>query len=167
MTKKKIKHRLGEIELKDIVFVSDPIYFPGIWCQAAIEGIKPGKWIGFMYKKDTGKNWGTRVTDLWITHEDYLDEFPTLYVKDVEIGVDSAKAGFFDSDYFLEHHKGGELDKDWADRLYEATKTGEGDGAMIDGKCVVSTSGLGDGGYNLYESQNSEGETVVLRIKFI
>ena len=164
--KKKIKHRLGEIELKDIVFVSDPIYFPGIWCQAVIEGIKSGKWIGFMYKKDTGKDWGTRVTDLWITHEDYQDEFPTLYVKDVEIGVDSAKAGFFDSDYYLEHHKEG-LDKDWANRLYEATKTGEGDGAMIDGKCVVSTSGLGDGGYNLYASQNSEGETVALRIKFI
>ena len=112
------------------------------------------------------ENWGIRVTDLWITHEDYQDEFPTLYVKDVEIGVDSAKAGFFDSDYFLEHHKG-ELDKEWADRLYEATKTGEGGGAMIDGKCVVSTSGLGDGGYNLYASQNSEGETVALRIKFI
>ena len=166
MTKKKIKHRLGEIELKDIVFVSDPIYFPGIWCQAAIEGIKSGKWIGFMYKKDTGKDWGTRVTDLWIAHEDYQDEFPTLLVKDVEIGVDSAKAGFFDSDYYLKHHKG-ELDRDWADRLYEATKTGEGDGAMIDGKCVVSTSGLGDGGYNLYASQNSEGEIIALRIKFI
>ena len=38
---------------------------------------------------------------------------------------------------------------------------------MIDGKCVVSTSGLGDGGYNLYTSQNSEGEIVALRIKFI
>ena len=62
--KKKIKHRLGEIGLKDIVFVSDPIYFPGIWCQAAIKGIKSGKWIGFMYKKDTGKDWGTRITDL-------------------------------------------------------------------------------------------------------
>jgi hypothetical protein len=38
---------------------------------------------------------------------------------------------------------------------------------MIDGKCVVSSSGLGDGGYNLYASQNLEGETVALRIKFI
>ena len=161
--KKKIKHRLGEIELKDIVFVSDPIYSPGIWCQAAIEGIKSGKWIGFMHKKDTGKDWGTRVTDLWITHEDYQNEFPTLLVKDVEIGVDSAKAGFFDSDYYLEHQG---LDKDWANRLYEATK-GEKEGDVVDGKCVVSTSGLGDGGYNLYESQNSEGEIIALRIKFI
>ena len=54
--KKKIKHRLGEIELKDIVFVSDPIYYPGIRYQAVIEGIKSGKWIGFMYKKNTGKD---------------------------------------------------------------------------------------------------------------
>ena len=165
MTKKKIKYRLGEIELKDIVFVSDPIYFPGIWCQATIKGIKSGKWIGFMHKKDTGKDWGTRVTDLWITHEDYQDEFPTLLVKDVEIGVDSAKAGFFDYDYYLEHHKE-ELNKDWADRLLEATK-GEKEGDVVDGKCVISSSGLGDGGYNLYASQNSEGKTIALRIKFI
>ena len=116
-------------------------------------------------QKNTGKDWGTRVTDLWITHEDYLDKFPTLLIKDIEIGVDSAKAGFFDSDYFLKHHEG-ELDRDWADRLYEATE-GENDGAVVDGKCVISTSGLGDGSYNLYASQNSEGETVALRIKFI
>ena len=165
MTKKKIKYRLGEIELKDIVFVSDPIYSPGIWCQAAIEGIKSGKWIGFMHKKDTGKDWGIRVTDLWITHEDYQDKFPTLLVKDVEIGVDSAKAGFFDYDYYLGHHKE-ELNKDWADRLYEATE-GEKEGDVVDGKCVISSSGLGDGGYNLYASQNSEGKTIALRIKFI
>ena len=43
MTKKKIKYRLGEIELKDIVFVSDPIYYPGIWCQATIKGINNSK----------------------------------------------------------------------------------------------------------------------------
>ena len=54
MTKKKIKHRLGEIELKDIVFVSDPIYFPGIWCQAAIEGIKSGK-MDWLYVQE--KHW--------------------------------------------------------------------------------------------------------------
>ena len=88
-----------------------------------------------------------------------------MLVKDVEIGVDSAKAGFFDYDYYLEHHKE-ELNKDWADRLYEATK-GEKEGDVVDGKCVISSSGLGDGSYNLYASQNSEGEIIALRIKFI
>ena len=37
----------------------------------------------------------------------------------------------------------------------------------MDGKCVISFSGYGDGGYNLYAARNSKNQIVGLRIRFI
>jgi hypothetical protein len=181
MIKKKVKYRLGELELENSVYVSDPCYPPGTWCQAVVEGLKSGKWIGYMNKKEI-KGWGIRVTDLWITHENYPNSFPTtLLDSDIEIGVDSGGGGIFDHDYYLEHHNG-DLDEEWYDRqfslrydynvegkqiLSEADRTERKDGVEMDGKCVVSFSGYGDGGYDLYAEKNQKGEIIALRIKFI
>ena len=179
MIKKKIKYKLGDLELGNSVYVSDPCYMPGTWCQAVVDGLKSGKWIGYMNKKEV-KDWGIRVTDLWIVHQDYPDIFPnTLLDPAIDIGVDSGGAGIFDYDYYLKHHDG-ELDEKWYDRQFdlrydydmdgnqisETSSTERRDGIMLDGKCVVSFSGYGDGGYNLYAEKIQE-EIVGLRIKFI
>ena len=181
MSAKKIKYCLGELELKNSVYVSDPCYMPGTWCQAVVDGLKSGKWIGYMNKK-TIKSWGIRVTDLWIVHQDYPNIFPnTILDPAIDIGVDSGAAGIFDYDYYLKHHDG-KLDGKWYDRQFDLRYNYDRDGNKIlshyenhiekkdgvemDGKCVVSCSGYGDGGYELY-AEKSQGEIIGLRIKFI
>jgi len=37
----------------------------------------------------------------------------------------------------------------------------------MDNKCVISTSGFGDGEYPLFEAKDSDGNVVGLRIEFI
>ncbi len=104
---KKYKQELGTIELSDKVYVSDPCYGVGTWCQAFVEGLKPGKYYGFVYKKDFGPGGfgGIRETDLWIAHEKYIKNFPTkLLDSTIDIGVDSGAAGIFDKEYFEKYH---------------------------------------------------------------
>lgn len=190
----KFLYELGTIELNDSVYVSDPCYEAGTWCQALMKGLKPGKYHGFMYKVDTG--FGRCVTDLWIVHEDNIKGFPKKLVKDVEIGVDSGAAGIFDKDYYENYHtlnENGQFNEEhdeWYNKQFDLRYyfdkdgnklqaeycpdsrrfeiTGErADGISLDNKCVVSFSGYGDGGYNLYEAKNTKGQIVGLRIKFI
>lgn len=196
----KKKYELGTIELSNSVYVSDPCYRVGTWCQALIEGIKPGKYYGFIYKKDFGeKCWeGIRVTDLWIAHEKYIKNYPKILVKDADIGVDSGAAGIYDKEYFEKYHKfeeGKHIDdypeaSQWYDKQFELrynydingekivekmhpehgyfyTDQERIEGVAIDNKCVISFSGFGDGGYNLYVGKNSKGEIISLRIRFI
>ena len=120
----KKKYNLGEIELGNEVYVSDPCYKIGTWCQKLLSGLKAGKYQGFMYKKDFG-SLGIRVTDLWIAHENYVKNFPRTLVEDASIGVDSGGAGIYDKAYYEKYHKEGkDIDDDpesgaWYDRQFE------------------------------------------------
>lgn len=213
---KKYKQELGTIELSDKVYVSDPCYRVGTWCQAFVEGLKPGKYYGFMYKKDFGPGGlgGIRVTDLWIAHENYIKNYPTkLLDSTIDIGVDSGAAGIYDKEYFEKYHtlEDGKYISDypesdeWYERQFDLrysfdingekfieprwvddwvfnedgtiSNPREGhweysgqerrDGIALDNKCVISFSGFGDGGYDLYAGKNSKGEIISLRIRFI
>ena len=213
---KKYKQELGTIELGDKVYVSDPCYRVGTWCQAFVEGLKPGKYYGFMYKKDFGPGGfgGIRVTDLWIAHENYIKNYPTKILdKGIDIGVDSGSAGIFDKEYFEKYHileEGKYMDdypesSEWYDKQFDLryyydingedfiephwvddwtfnedgtiNNSGKGhweysgqerrEGIALDNKCVISFSGFGDGGYDLYAGKNSKGEIISLRIRFI
>lgn len=184
---------LGVIELKDSVYVSDPCYSVGTWCQALVEGLKPGKYHGFMRKADT--DWGRRVIDLWVAHEDNVDVYPVdILDETIDIGVDSGAAGIYDKEYYEKYHQKEDMTEDpeadaWYDnqfdlryyydidgkeiieKLHQAgyfyTDQERRDGIALDSKCVISFSGYGDGGYDLYASKNSAGEIVGLRINFI
>lgn len=41
------------------------------------------------------------------------------------------------------------------------------DGISLDGKCVISFSGFGDGSYNLYTASDKDGKIIGIRIEFI
>ena len=75
---------LGTIELGDYVYVTDPCYSPGIWCQALIKNVKSGKYHAFM-NKVTIPNWGRVVSELWVCHEGSAKDFPNTFVDGVEI----------------------------------------------------------------------------------
>lgn len=193
---KKDKYELGSIELKDSVYISDPCYEVGIWCQAFITNLKPGRYLGFMYKTDT--SWGRRVTDLWIVHEDYKDVYPDTIVEGADIGVDSGSAGIYDKEYYEKYHimeEGKNIDDDpesaeWyehqfylmydydingdkivekfhPEKRYFYTDQERRGGIALDDKCVISFSGYGDGGYPLFEAKNADNEVIGLRIEFI
>lgn len=178
------RYKLGEIELKDSVYVSDPCYKIETWCQALVENLKPGKYIGYMKKADFGPGGfgGIRVTDIWITHTDYPHLYPIKILDSkIDIGVDSGKAGIYDKEYYEKHHIP-ELDEDWYDKQFEliyyydmngnnvfseTSKVERRDGIELDGKCIISFSGFGDGGYELYARKNKAGKIIGLRINFI
>ena len=176
---------LGTIELGGYVYVTDPSYSPGIWCQALIKNVKSGKYHAFM-NKVTIPNWGRVVSELWVCHEDSTKDFPNTFVDGVEIGVDSGAAGIFDREYYEKHHQvNGELDEKWCDRQfnlrYEYDIDGNKmeydddgiqlrerrDGVAIDGKACVSFSGYGDGSYELYVTTDDNGNVVSIGIKFL
>ena len=119
---KKYKQELGTIELSDKVYVSDPCYRVGTWCQAFVEGLKPGKYYGFVYKKDFGPGGfgGIRETDLWIAHENYIKNYPTkLLDKNIDIGVDSGAAGIYDKEYFEKYHNDDDESNEWYDKQFD------------------------------------------------
>lgn len=115
------RYKLGEIELKDSVYVSDPCYDTETWCQALIENLKPGKYIGYMKKADFGPGGfgGIRVTDIWITHMDYPHLYPVKILDEtIDIGVDSGQAGIYDKEYYEKYHVP-KLDEHWYDEQFE------------------------------------------------
>ena len=115
------RYKLGEIELKDSVYVSDPCYDTETWCQALVENLKPGKYIGYMKKADFGPGGfgGIRVTDIWITHTDYPHLYPVKILDpNIDIGVDSVQAGIYDEEYYEKHHIP-KLDEHWYDEQFE------------------------------------------------
>lgn len=115
------RYKLGEIELKDSVYVSDPCYDTETWCQALVENLKPGKYIGYMKKADFGPGGlgGMRVTDIWITHTDYPHLYPVKILDEtIDIGVDSGQAGIYDKEYYEKYHIP-ELDEHWYNKEFD------------------------------------------------
>lgn len=191
--KDKQKYFLGTIDLGTEAYISDPCYEIGTWCQSLVKGLKPGKYNCFMNKVDEG-NWGIRVSDVWIIHTDYKESvYPKTLMK-ATICVDSGAAGIYDKEYYEKYHTIGIRDtpegEEWYDNQFdlrydydiEGKKIEEvwnedkhcfvrtqpsRDGIVLDNKCVITDSGLGDGAYPAYCHKNAKEEIVGLRISFL
>lgn len=153
---------IGTINFGNSVYVTDPCYEPGIWCSGKLDNIKEGVWNCF--RKVGYTDWGYRIAELIIRHEDYPEGEIEKLMEGVDVGVDSGQAGFFDAPYY-EDNKSEEKDDDWYDRVSDLT-LGEHSCGTIDMKGVVASSGFGDGGYPLYVHE-VDGEVVAMRIEFI
>jgi len=76
--------------------VTDPCYTVGVWCAGVLENVLPGTWLAEKYiatAAETG--WGDRIKELRVFHE----QFPhtaAIELTDIDVGVDSGQAGFFD-----------------------------------------------------------------------
>ena len=169
--KKKIqkkRYELGEIKLGESVYVSDPCYSIGTWCQALLVGVVPGYYRAFINKAET--DWYERITDLWVVNdEEILDngaKFPTELVEGHHMGVDSGMCGIFDESYYKHFHTSEWLDRNWYDKVCNMTAN-VNCGSTMDGVCAFSATGFGDGAYELYIKKNSEGKIVAIGIQFI
>ena len=154
---------MSKIKLGNKVMVSDPCYTVPTWCQHKLNDVLPGEYSVYNKKYDTG-DWGVRSSMLIAIHQDYeLDNLKWKECIGAMVGVDSGQAGIFDLPYyrkdsvfdtdsefnknFPSNIQDEEGDK-WYGHMCDKTSGEEGWGHFENG--VVSTSGYGDGSYNLY-----------------
>lgn len=168
------------IKLGKNVVISDPCYTIPTWCQVILNNVLPGEYRVFCKKHDSG-DWGVRNSMLLAVHKDH--EFSKLK-WDLEssrgiIGVDSGQAGIFDLAYYRRDDVevpmgdgdstffGEEFDREDGDKWYRHicshTLGKNGWGSYDNG--VVSSSGFGDGGYDLFVARHY-GKVIAIAIEF-
>ena len=151
---------MNQINLSDVVMVSDPCYTEPTWCQIKLKDVLPGTYTTTC-RKTEDPSWGNRCSILVAVHEDYIGT-ELSWREHGEIGVDSGQAGIFSYDtyrkdglvmdtptktysgdeFFLPNKDEGD---DWYEKMCKFTLTMEAWGSYDNG--VVSSSGIGDGGY--------------------
>jgi len=160
----------NQILLGEEVIISDPCYEVPTWCQEIIKNVRPGVYDTQVdYRESAG--WGERVHSLTVLHN--IIKSPIWEHHCNHIGVDSGQAGVFcmtsyrndeisqelpwlteKGDPFGDHpfRPVKEDGEQWYVKMCDRTlSTEEGWGTYDTG--VVSSSGYGDGQYELLISQ--------------
>jgi hypothetical protein len=157
---------------------SDPFYSIPTWCQGIVENVKNGTWVADVERSDKG-DWGNRISVLEVRHIDNTNpDFDFNEHLPFTGGVDSGQFGFFDKAFYRNDESAKDLekygfssdfDKEDGDVWYRAccqkTLGDESWGVLPNG--VVSTSGFGDGSYDVFEQKNAEGEVIALCVVYI
>lgn len=169
--------RVGEFNLSaGVMRVSDPCYAPDTWCAGTFPA-RPGKWRAEIETSDEGA-WGTRVASLTVRHESVDDSASPEQRSEVDVGVDSGQAGFFDDARYADVP--GRPDDDSAPNprglYWEACRCTGYDhrdnhtlprlAGILRDIGAVSSSGYGDGGYPL-RLLMIDGVAVAARVIFI
>lgn len=162
---------------------SDPCYNTDVWCMGVVDNVKNGLWVAEVDKKNMG-DWGERIASLFVANKSMLEENPKL-VDEVFAdeplgfvgGVDSGQFGFFDKDFYRNDEVAKDLKKQDFGENYD-TQSGDtwyracskltlGDESWgVLSKGVVSSSGFGDGSYDVY-GYKVDGEYVAFAVVFI
>lgn len=145
---------IGTFEVKSgNVIVSDPCYQDG---DGGLYRAKNGTWKASVRRSDEG-TWGVRVAALRVTHESFHGE-PTTVIGSA--GVDSGQMSVSDGELF---HL---LPGDDYDKACKLTLRPESCG-IVDGYAAVSSSGYGDGSYEIRAAQEHGGALVGIEVVFI
>lgn len=153
---------MEQIRLGRKVRVSDPCYGTGVWCAGTIDNVKEGLYNVAVEISDEGM-WGKRVKSLTVVHAEYKGLLFFNESARFEVGVDSGQAGIYDEDYYNKYHTADDCDDDWYDDICNLTNPA----GTKDGKCAVSSSGFGDGGYTCYMLVNDDNQVIAISIVFI
>ena len=161
---------IGNITIKSgEVVCSDPCYKSGTWGTDRCKALN-GLYNVYVVEYNDG-DWGRRNAFLEIIHTDFDKKKETDILLwengDATLGVDSGTFGFFDKEYYDNHHDG-ELDEEW----YEDNVVLADDFLLTDGAGAWSSSGYGDGMYHLQcvwcNKENDDADSVAgLRVLFI
>lgn len=175
--------KIGEFEVTSgTLRVSDPCYETSTWCSGQVEGARTGKWTAFV-KRGELEDWGLRVAELAVfsgrlSPKSRLNWNPVKF----EVGVDSGQAGIFDLAHYRNkmsvtpadfpsrtEENAWVFDRLKDDPFYAAccahTSCIAGAGVLRFG--AVSSSGIGDGGYDAFVARNDKGEVVAVKIEFL
>jgi len=173
---------MSKIKLGQRVVVSDPCYTIPTWCQAVVDGVKPGTYESYVKKVDLN-DWGVRCSMLIAVHEDYRDGVLRWEEYPADIGVDSGQCGIFSSEsyrndsiteriglgegdisFFNNFGRPQEDGEKWYVSMCSRTLGNQSYGMYDEG--VVSSSGIGDGSYVLYVAKVGN-EIVGLCVDFL
>jgi len=160
------------------IVCSDPCYSLDVWCMGVVDNVKKGKWIAEVEHLDLG-DWGERISMLVVSHESVgFSIFDFDNPLNFTAGVDSGQFGFFDKDFYRNDDSAKDLkkyqfsddyDREEGDQWYRAcadlTLGADSWGVLPNG--AVSSSGIGDGSYDVLEQKNAEGEVIALCCVFL
>lgn len=151
---------LGSFYARNKIQVSDPSYNFGDSGTITLENILNGKYLATIeFENDC-------IAYLHICHQDFFNdifEFENIGF----IAVDSGQAGFFDFNYFIHNH-GGTFDN--LHSFYGsacAITSSPLQAGIINNFGVVSSSGFGDGCYNVFVAKNDDNKIIAAYISFI
>jgi len=151
---------MNTIKLTEEVIVSDPCYTIPTSCQIKLNNVLPGDYHPFV-QKSTEFGRGNRCHRLGVIHNDYIANHKLSWrVNPGEVGVDSGQAGIFcktgyRNDELAESITTPEINFDitrdgegdvWYEKMCKFTLSDKQWGSYDTG--VVSSSGIGDGGYD-------------------
>lgn len=171
---------MKEFEIKSgKIVASDPCYELDTWCMGIIENVKNGTWYADI-EDTTLSGWGNRVAKLRIEHSEEMGNGRNIEKLDFDAGVDSGQFGFFDfdtyrndksikglpkADYISIKKDGDEWYSVCCNKTYDSKNSEVKWGTLPNG--VVSSSGLGDGSYEVFGQKNRKGEWVAFEVVFI
>ena len=168
MKKEKEKGEINMIQLGEKVIVTDPCYGLIVPCKAIVNNVVPGEYETSVETIDCG-NWGERISSLSAIKRDSYREIVQENCLENVIGVDSGQVGIFDYDYRIkqgddlgEYHDESSIYKRICNLTGSSTQWGE-----LDNKVVASSSGFGDGCYDLVLFKNKEGKIIGFKVIFI
>ena len=146
------------------VTVTDPCYRKGTWCTIQNIHVLPGDYdcikgtIREYYNDPVTekRRWGYRIAECGIYHKDYPNVAKLKQEHIGSIGVDAGLAGFF-------QNKPDYTDAEW----YEFCNALKNKSELITEHGFCTTSGYGDGCYDVYTYRNDKNEIVGLKIRFI
>lgn len=150
---------VGHKQFRNAIDITDPCYDRDVWCRMNNVQLTPGIYECAVDVADCGE-WGKRIASIMIFLKDSgeYDESISKMKLIGSIGVDAGLAGFFDNkpDY---------NDEEWG-AFCESLNWGKDDyWIRIDG--FFSSSGFGDGGYDVYAASEENGLPYAFRIVFI
>lgn len=160
-----MKKKIGEIELGEIAFLSDPCYGTMSRGNTTISVI-PGIYLVFVTRSESSDIFlENRISNIIAVHKDYYSKFKTYPKNDKEelyCAVDSGTCGIFDSDYYEQHHTENDVNDDW----YDKNVINMEEFIITEGKGAICSSGLGDGVYDVF-AEYVDDKAFAIRIKFI
>ena len=155
----------------DKIIATDPCYNKDDDCHYVIENCMPGIWRATAEMTDETEGWGNRISCVMIKRENF-ESFKTKAetICDV-IGVDSGQAGFFDYSLYPAGEREGLTDpvNDF-DLFYEQCCTatlGKRQADIVQKMGAISSSGYGDGVYDLTIWKDGVGKVLAARIDFL
>ena len=167
---------MKEIKLNNSVIITDPCYglkdYPNPSTNIIINNMKAGTYKTNIHYSDEDM-WGTRIAALEIIHTGYnplnIESIEVVNLDLVEcigsVCVDSGQMGIYDYDYYKSVSNEDGVDDKWYNEICELTLSDKQSGTKDD-VCVVSSTGYGDGDYDVYIG-TINGEVVYIGIIFI
>ena len=152
--------KLGSFKVADKIIVADPCYDYDHLGTVTLHNVLSGKYIA---TAEVEKN---LVAALHISHSNFKNDI--LESENVGyIAVDSGQAGFFDLDFYRKNEGGEVGDLNTFYGLACAITLSPKQAGVIKKRGVVSSSGFGDGRYDVFVSRDEVGKIVAASLFFI